>query len=598
MTSKRSDFLRPENSESLLGYFRRLGRAKAHYFTSDFLTELGNRYGRRLVDDIAAIEEELGVPPGTLERLAPSSPPKDSSRDWQYERLHSDPVCPQCLAEKKPYQAHWRHSLVTACHEHRLRLVDVCPNCTERLTPKVGGYRLCSCGFALDKLPQYQASEHECDIASAISGTGSLVPHAKTGTTPPSNIGKFIHFLASGFQASRTGKSGKTKIPKTVEDAVRLMAPVELLLANWPHGFEDYVKELLNEGDPAATSAPERLGNWYQRLMRFREPEYDVFKDAVARVIEKEFSGFHPGHLASTSSREWLPATEAARQLGISAQRLVAAVQKKEIAGKISQRGFGHNQTVVPRFEVLNIAADRRRFWSAAETCDYLGVGRTQFQFLKELGVVGEVPVSDRPPLVDGRFYSNSVEDLVLKIRASATEVTGEAVLFRELTLNRTTDKTALKKLIRLICEGSVAAALEDQDVRFGDFRFQKSAVEELLRSERHSLDWTANDVAKLTGWKAQAVTHWCKLGLLGSRTVPHGPSESFLVKPQQLAIFQSEYMPVATLARSRGTTSRKLLSDFESKGIETHGAQIEGKTTRGHLVKLSDLASLLSEAA
>ncbi len=88
------------------------------------------------------------------------------------------------------------------------------------------------------------------------------------------------------------------------------------------------------------------------------------------------------------------------------------------------------------------------------------------------------------------------------------------------------------------------------------------------------------------------------RLGLLGSRTVPHGPSESFLVKPQQLVIFQSEYMPVATLARSRGTTSRKLLSDFESKGIETHGAQMEGKTTRGHLVKLSDLASLLSEAA
>ncbi|WP_253285931.1 hypothetical protein [Ruegeria sp. HKCCD5851] len=447
-------------------------------------------------------------------------------------------------------------------------------------------------------MPRYQASEHECDIASAISGTGPLIPHAETGTKPPSNVGKFVHFLASGFQASRTGKFGKTKIPKTVEDAVRLMVPVEPLLANWPHGFEGYVKKLLHEGDPEATSAPERLGNWYQRLMRFREPEYDVFKDAVARVIEREFNGFHPGQLASNSSREWLPATEAARQLGISAQRLVASVQKKEIAGKISQRGLGHSQTVVPKFEVINIAADRRRFWSTAVTCDYLGVGRTQFQFLKELGVVGEISASERPPLVDGRFHSNSVEDFVRKIRASATDMAGEAVLFKELTLKRTTDKMALKKLIHLICDGSVAAALEDQDVKLGDFRFQKSDVENVLRSERHSLDWTANDVARLTGWKAQAVTHWCKLGLLGSRKVPHGPSEAFLVRPQQLAIFQSEYMPVATLARSRGTTSRKLLSDFESKGIETHGAQMEGKTTRGHLVKLSDLASLLSEAA
>jgi hypothetical protein len=55
--------------------------------------------------------------------------------------------------------------------------------------------------------------------------------------------------------------------------------------------------------------------------------------------------------------------------------------------------------------------------------------------------------------------------------------------------VKRTTDKTALKKLIHLIYAGSVAAASENQDVQLGDFRFQKYVGEELLRLEWHSLD-------------------------------------------------------------------------------------------------------------
>lgn len=125
------------------------------------------------------------------------------------------------------------------------------------------------------------------------------------------------------------------------------------------------------------------------------------------------------------------------------------------------------------------------------------------------------------------------------------------------------------------------------------EFQFSRSDVEEVLRSERHSLDWTANDVANLTGWKAQSVAHWCKEGLLEARTVPHGNGISYLISPTNLATFQSLYVPVVTLAKAQGTASRKLLGDFANRNIPTYGAEREGETSRGHLIKLTDLLSV-----
>lgn len=81
-------------------------------------------------------------------------------------------------------------------------------------------------------------------------------------------------------------------------------------------------------------------------------------------------------------------------------------------------------------------------------------------------------------------------------------------------------------------------------------------------------------------------MTHWCKLGLLEAQSVAHG----LLISPASLAKFQGEFVPVATLAKSLRSSSRKLLQEFEGRGISTCGAERDGTTSRGHLVRLSEL--------
>ncbi|NOC85380.1 TniQ family protein [Ruegeria sp. HKCCD6428] len=591
----------PLKGESLIGYLRRLAHVNGYRDVSEFLTRFRRKYGRILVENIEHFEQEMGLEKGLLVAISPSAKPESPSLSWRFERHHSDPICPSCLADGLPFQQTWRHYLVTACHHHKTRLQDVCPVCKTTLRPTSGGFDKCRCGFSYSNFSGVAAKDHEVIISALIAGdstVGKRFLDLAGGRQVPKDIGAFINFLASGFAQNRTGKSGKTQTPKSVADSLELIEPLATVFDHWPNGFEEHVRGLILAGNSESNSVPSMLGSWYQRLMKFEDDAYQPFRDAVSRAASTEFKGTYLGKLTPLQAREWVSAKQAAKELGISAQRLVAEVQSGQIAGKQAHSGYGHRHTMIPRFEISNIYLDRKRYWNGLQARDYLGVTRKQFDLLRASELIHEVAAEYRPPLVDGCIDGESLKELTTNIRNCTKVQAGETIPFNQLNLRRTTYRAALMHVLQKISTGVIKPVVAEENMRLGEFHFSVSDIDRELGTQRLSKDWTANDVAKLTGWKAQAVTHWCKLGLLGSRKVPHGPSESFLVRPQQLAIFQSEYMPVATLARSRGTTSRKLLSDFESKGIETHGAQMEGKTTRGHLVKLSDLASLLSEAA
>ena len=586
----------PHRDESLLGYLRRIGAAQAYRETSDFLTSLGFRYGRPLVESLPEIASFLNISVEQLNSVAPAANANRPALDWNFERHHRDPICPECLAQGSFFHQGWRHALVSACHAHHLRLQDSCPACQEALLPNSGGFEHCSCGFPLKDFPREEAGSHEVTVARLISGCSGgecrNVP-STLATAPPASAGKFVHFLASGFTTNRTGKEGKTAIPITVADTVAFLKPVAPLLNDWPKGFSEHVEGRLAHAKGEANSAPAALGNWYQRLMKFREPAYRPYHDAVAQVVESCFEGSYAGALASAEQRTWLPAKQAAAKIGISPQRLAAAVQKKEIQGNLSRSGFGHEHTVVSTAQVRKIASDRDRYWDGRKARGILGVTRRQFDLLKEMALIEETPAVDRPPLTDGGFDSLRLESLLANIRRHAVSRAGQTIAFSEITLRRTTDRAALQHVFERIFSGQISALKATVDMRLGEFLFQRSEVEAELSRGRFSRDWTAHDVAKLTGWKSQSVVHWCRLGLLEAREREHGPNVAYLISPEQLAKFQSEFVPVATIAKAGRTSSRKLLSQLEKRGIATHGSQRECATTRGHLLRIADVAFL-----
>ena len=140
----------PAPEESLDGFLRRLAEQEFWPDVYDFLAGLGLRYGRRMLEDAAKAEELLELEPGTLASISPSASPSNPSRSWRFERHHSAPVCPDCLAGGAPHHQSWRHAFVTCCVDHGIRLVDKCPMCQESYRPGRGGYDSCHCGCPLD----------------------------------------------------------------------------------------------------------------------------------------------------------------------------------------------------------------------------------------------------------------------------------------------------------------------------------------------------------------------------------------------------------------------------------------------------------------
>lgn len=584
----------PQENESLLGFLRRLASLNAYPETSSFLARLNVRYGRPLIEELQSVSDQLGIPEKALSQLAPSARPETPPLDWQFERGHSDPICPICCEEGRAYHVSWRHALVSACHVHGVRLQESCPVCFEHRTPRNGSLETCSCGHSISKFPKENAELHEVAVARLIAGDTSRGIKGVPGTLVselPVNVGRFVQFLASGFQQNRTGKEGKTATPKTVTETVTLLKPVAPLLENWPHGFKGHVEERLASGDQNLNSAPARLGNWYQRLMSFKEPAYQPYKDCVADVIAQNFNGTYSGTLSASQPRQWLTAKEAASEIGVSSQRLVEAVSSGQVLGKMANSGLGHRHTVVSASEVEEIKANRSLFRDGKLVRDRLGVSRGQFNLLKGADVIKEVLKQERPPLVDGGFDVSVIDASVEFIRNSAQERDGDTIAFKDLSLRRTTDRAALTRLFKSIFAGEISAVVAEVGLLLAEFRFLEADIKRELRPGRHSLDWTAYDVATITGWKHQCVTQWCKLGLLEARSEPHGRGVGFLISPASLAKFQGEYVPVATLAKSRGSSSRKLLAEFEIRGIKTCGSESEGSTSRGHLVSLADLS-------
>ena len=586
----------PAPQESLDGFLRRLAEEEFWPDVSDFLAGLRLRYGRRMIEDAEKAEELLELEPGTLATISPAAAPSDPSRNWRFERHHSAPVCPECLVEGKPHHQSWRHVFVTCCMDHGIRLVDQCPMCQDTFRPGKGGYDSCHCGCPLDRLARTEADDVELAISALIAG--KMHP-ARAALPPslafraPSDIADFIFFLASAGIDTVTGKQGKTPLPRTLEETHSFLGEASQLLCVWPTAFRDDVARRLREGDRSASSAPARLGRWYQRLMFFDGAAYDNFRKALGDVVAQEFDGAYVGGISVSSDvRIWISAAEAARILGVRAERVVDAVGQGQIVGRLNTFGFGHRHTMLPREAVEEIGRSRKRFITKSDAREFLGISRKQYDLLSEAGGLPSCTPSEVPPLVDGTHDLEAMRLIVNSIAARAVETAEATVAFSDLNLRFTTDRVGLAEVFRQVLDGRLRPTQDSIDGRLGEFQFCRGEVDAVLAEARRGPGMTVQQVASLTGWKSQCIAAWCDQDLIAHEVYEHAGRTGRIISVESLSKFQSTYFPLSELAKQLGTTSRYLMRRLGELGVQPIGSFQDGKAWRGHLVPHSAVAS------
>jgi len=469
--------------------------------------------------------------------------------------------------------------------------------CCETFLPGKGGYDTCGCGCSLLYLEQDAATEADTVLSALVCGE----MHTMRACLPPSlafrapsDIGEFLFFLAASGRMTNSGKHGKTTMPKTIEEARAFLTAAARVLCDWPAVFQQDASERLQRGDPSASTAPERLGRWYQRLMRFSNEAYDDFRTELGTVISLEFDGAYTGAagLGSDSDREWMSAAEAARVIGIRPDRIVDAVASEVIDGKLYSRGFGHRHTAIRRTTVDTIRANRTRFVDKSAFREFLGVSRKQYELLWDAGFLASVVATNVPPLVDAAHDLDAARTLLDRIGRSAIRLDGSKVSLKDINLRFTTDRSGVLAVIRAIHDGRLSPALGSTSGKLAAFQFDRTEIDAILQRTLRGPGLTIQEVGRMTGWKDQCIAHWCDLGLLEHETYLHGPGKGRVIGHECLARFQARFVPLASLAKGVGTSSRKLMRVLAERGVETVGAMQEGAAWRGHLVPIAELAS------
>lgn len=584
----------PHPDESLLGFLCRMADLNAYPSAASFLAGSGLRYGRRLIERIDEFEGLLALPRGALAAISPAVAPSVPALEWRFERFLRAPVCPQCIAEGKPHQQLWRHALATACPDHGVRLVDQCCRCPAPLTPADASFRACSCGFAYRDLICERAEPEELAVSGLLAGVGRgcSSPSTPFGVSPPKSVASFLFFLASNTGQARTGKDGKAPMPTSVADSREFLRTAARFLTDWPRRFDEHVGDRLRQA-PRSNSAPQMLGRWYQRLMRFADEGYEPFRQRVAAVVAAEFVGTYGiGPTIRQEPRQWLSLAEAARLLAVRPERLREPHILEALGARRHTSGFGHMHFVCPRERILQCAQARSRFVDRRTVAELLGVTRAQMRLLEEAEFVVDVEPGRRPLLANGGFDLDSTEALVAALRDRAEPRDAASVEFRAVNLKRTSDRGKILRILRAIRDGELAPV--QASGRLAEFRFAEVDLDRVAREVHPSDGYTAREISRLTGWKEQCVAHWCRVGLLSAETRLDRDRAQHRVSAASLATFQSTFIPASELATQVGTSAKGLLRALAERGIETVGDFPDGPARRGHLVRLADLTGAI----
>ncbi|UWR33531.1 TniQ family protein [Sulfitobacter sp. W027] len=587
----------PGMNESLLGYIKRRSDAEGFPEARGFLTTLGQTYGRATVEEPERLALELDLDLATIEQILPGKQPSDAALDWSFHRMHRDPVCPACIAARQPRRKEWRHALVTACAEHECQLIDQCPGCGDDLTLLGDGYAGCLCGSSYVDANAVPASVFEAEFAKLIAGHSAHMGGIDLGSEEGLQTARTVWFLCANMVRARTGKEGKATYPKTVEEARARLARIEPLLLDWPTAFDNHVVQRWYAPDAEGLTAASRLGVWYRGLLSQKGALAEALLSRCLTV-----AGTVCGDAYKTRRRqdgaEWVSAAHAGEILGIRSERIVEAVRTGAMMGSQGRSGTGHLHTIVRTQDVEAVRKLRARSATKQKVRDTLGVSKKQFELMEEARFFGaECRVSSHP-CVDGNFDLKNICTAVDGIRQVARVKSAEAdgmLAFRKINLRRTTDRTAILKMYRLIADKKLRAVKFAEGDSLGDVLFDAAEIDRLLQDHGGARSWTAGDVAEFSGWKPECVTGWCEQGLLQATKGKRGSFHVWQITEEALSRFRREFHVVSDLAKEGKTTSRKLLTSLADRGISSVGSQRAGTSSRGHLIRTRDIARMIA---
>ena len=588
----------PQDDESGLGYYRRLSADNALFSWRNLTDTAGVERSRRaLLTRTVDVARNLGLEPKWAESAKQK---EDLCRVWgRLHRAQIDAVCPACLAESPHLRCQWEHSYVTACPQHKLQLIDQCDACGKHLLPDRLFIGLCSCGHELCSLPRIPATPAQLWLSALIASNGQ-----QSGRMKPvlhdvdiNVLEKVVRTLCLHPEPKQLALPRRAALPKSVTESVEFLAPLEVLLADWPTGFQAHVSKRISAGRKDARTLNTLLGEWYISLRKLcqdtsLEPLLQVIID-VAVENSDCILGMDSAKAMAENSTGYIRTPDAAKAFGVSASRLLESIQSGECEHRARRTGTRGQIYEIPTAEVERIKQERGRWITDVLACELARISPAVLERMKAAGVIRSDIRWREDLLKGGPVERESMQNLYERVNGCTEPgaVADDATLtWAGLTSRRMGEKQAIESLMKAIANGDVKAVAGARTL--GEISFLKSDVSRYFGAPLLEAGMSIQQLAKATGWKWESISHWMDEGLLESESIQRRGQPCRVVSPQQLLTFRQSYIPLADLAHAmekKASALSRLLSKVELVGAK----RLPDGAMRGALIRIADLGRL-----
>lgn len=586
--------------ESLNGYLLRLAEENFLGSTHALLRPTGVRLKSRYTEaERSAIAQYHGLDVQRLDRLAVFPAVEGSMADGLFVRKVV-PVCPECLQLSGHIRQAWHHQLFTACPQHQVRLIAECPDCESSLELNRGAVSRCGCGCDLSRANAQPAGAANLLVSSILLRTGEhrqALSGLNEASGVPQDIDRFLLFLANLTLQVPHRKNAAIDFRRAVE----INQACHVMAQDLSSGFRTFVLAKVHAANQADSRQFIRhLGAWYRELnASFNTAAYAPLRAIVADIIL--------GHAHAPINRKMkhigaellglkatFTATEAARLLGSSPDRIVSFVKTGQLLGKVMQ-GALVDFCLVDRAAVEALQQAAEGFVTSKDVLRLLNISRGVRARLLESGTLNRVADSDRPLFAKGEFRGRDVQRLIdVLADAPETAVCHKTLGIEDISAKRFSYHQACE-VYRLIFTGQIKPVSRIAEVQgLAAFGFDQEEILGHLRQDPGLFELSITDLTKMTRWKHETIKGWVERGLLPVRAEPLGGQRRVFISVANLVTFLSTHLVAADAAERLGSKSVVLTNSLASKGVMARGAHVtrEG-TQRGGLISVDALINV-----
>ena len=586
--------------ESLNGYLLRLAEENFLGSTHTLLRPTGVRLkSRYTAGERSVIAQYHGLDVQRLEHLA-AFPAVEGSMAAGLFLRKGVPVCPECLQMSGHIRQAWHHQLFTACPQHQVLLIPQCPDCESPLGLNRGAVSVCGCGCDLSQANAQPADAGNLLISSILLRTNEnrqTLSGLNETACVPQDIDRFLLFLANL----------SLPVPHRKNTAIDFQRAVEINLAchvlaqDLSSGFRAFVLAKVQAANQADSRQFTRhLGAWYRELnASFHSATYAPLRAIVADIIL--------GHAEAPINRKMkyigaellglkatFTATEAARLLGSSPDRIVSFVKTGQLPGKVMQ-GALVDFCLVDRAAVESLQQAAKGLVTSKDMLRLLNISRRVRARLLESGALNRVADSDRPLFAKGEFRGRDVQRLIdVLVATPLTEVCHKTLGIEDISAKRFSYHQACE-IYRLIFTGRIKPVSKISEVQgLAAFGFDQEEILGHLRQDPALFELTLTDLTKITRWKHENIKAWVEQGHLRARVESSGRSRRVFISVVDLVNFLSTHVVVAEAAQRLGSKSVHLTNSLASKGAMARGGHVTSEgTQRGALISTDALINL-----